>query len=174
MQRNFGFIREKIEIKILILYIMRRIAGPVMFETLAELTMCDDGVSYFDYADCVMELVKTEHLMLADNKYTITAKGIRDGETTETSLPLTVRQYAANAADAVRMTQNRNTMITTSHSSEPNGGCKVNLALSDGVGDLINMELFAANEKLAKSLEKGFRKKAESVYHALIEMITNK
>jgi len=174
MSGNFGFFHEKTEIKILILFIMRLLSEPVTLDVLAGLTIYDDGISYFDFIECVAELVKTEHMLLTDNKYTITAKGVRNGEITENSLPFTVRRSVENATNAVRTTHTRNTMITAYHESDPSGGCKVSLALSDGIGDILNIELFAANEKQAKSLEEGFRKKAENVYHSLIELILEK
>ena len=45
---RLGFIHEKLDIKILILYILRRLPGTVDPETLAELCQCDSGVGYFD------------------------------------------------------------------------------------------------------------------------------
>ena len=55
---RFGFIHEKLDIKILILYILRRLPGVVDPETLLELCQCDGGIGYFDYSDCLSELVE--------------------------------------------------------------------------------------------------------------------
>jgi len=171
MKGNFGFIHDKIEIKILILFILRRLPEPISYDVLTELTMCDDGISYFDFSECVAELLKTEHLHCENELYSLTAKGARNGEITENSLPFTVRMTAENGASIIRAAQNRNAMIKTSHATKPDGGCAVNLALSDGIGDIVSMELLAANERQAKELEKGFRNNAENIYNALIEMI---
>ncbi len=59
---SFGFITDKLEIKFLILYIASRLVGPVPFETLQDLSMCDGGVDYFDFAECLADLGRTEHL----------------------------------------------------------------------------------------------------------------
>ena len=59
---RFGFIHEKLDIKILILFILRRLPGVVEPETLLELCQCDDGVGYFDYTDCLNELIDTKHI----------------------------------------------------------------------------------------------------------------
>jgi len=171
MKGNFGFIHEKIEIKVLILFILRRLAEPIMFEELAELTMCDDGISYFVFADCVAELVKTEHVRLEGNMYSVTEKGERNGWITENSLPYSVRTKAEDSASALRAAQNRDAMIRTAHSDNPEGGCTVKLSLSDGVGDILSMELFSANERQSRDLENGFRKNAEEIYHAIIGLI---
>ena len=172
-ERNFGFIHEKTEIKILILYIMRRIPEPVTFEILTGLTLCDGGISYFDYCESVAELVQTEHLLLKDDNYSLTAKGVRNGEATEISLPYSVRLKAESNASDYRAMRNRNAMIGTTHTVNPDGGYLVKLSLSDGVGDIISIEMIASSEKQALSMERGFRKDAENVYKSIIGMILN-
>lgn len=44
-----GFIQDKLEIKFLILYLAARVIEPVPFDTLLDLTLCDDAVDYFDF-----------------------------------------------------------------------------------------------------------------------------
>ena len=171
MPVRFGFIHEKIDIKILILFILRRLPEPITLEVLADLTLCDDGISYFDFAECVSELVTTEHLKLEDGKYSLTKKGIRNGDITQGSIPYTVRIKAEKSAAALRAEQTRNAMIKTSHAERREGGFKVALALSDGVGDIAAIELFAASEQQAHDLENGFRKNAEQIYSDLIKII---
>ena len=168
---NFGFIRENIEIKVLILFILQRLPEPVALDVLADLTMCDEGIRYFDVTDCVSKLVDTQHLRLENNKYSLTAKGDRNGEILAKNLPYSVRKKAEDAAADMRVTINRDAMIKTKRSICEDGGYKVLLTLSDGIGDIISMELFAANEKRADKLEQGFRKNAEKVYQAIIDML---
>ena len=57
-----GFIHGKLDIKLLVLYLTSRLAGPVDFATLTDLAMCDDGVDYFVYAEAVSELVDSGHI----------------------------------------------------------------------------------------------------------------
>ena len=63
---GIGFIQDKLEIKFLILYIAARVTEPLTPEDMQDLTMCDDGIDYFDYAECLNDLVKTEHLRLTE------------------------------------------------------------------------------------------------------------
>ena len=75
-QHGGRFIRDKLEIKFLILYIAARLSEPADGAAMQDLTMCDDGIDYFDYAECLNDLVKTEHLRLTeDGRYLITEKG---------------------------------------------------------------------------------------------------
>ena len=48
---SVGFIRDKLEIKFLILYIAARVAEPLPLEGMQELTMCDDGIDYFAFSE---------------------------------------------------------------------------------------------------------------------------
>ena len=52
-----GFIHDKLEIKFLILYIAARLIEPVPFDTLLDLTLCDDAIDYFDFSECLADLV---------------------------------------------------------------------------------------------------------------------
>ena len=171
MSGNFGFIHERIEVKVLILFIMHRLPEPVTLDVLAGLTMCDDGIGYFDVTECLNDLVETKHVRIEDGKYALTSKGKRNGETLEKKLPYSVRIKAEASAALVRSNLNRDAMIKTQSSINDNGGYKVSLSLSDGIGDIISLELFAANEQQANTIEKGFRKGAEKIYHAIIDLL---
>ena len=49
---GFGFIHERLDIELLILYILNRLPGAVDRDTLAELTIsCDGGINYFNFSD---------------------------------------------------------------------------------------------------------------------------
>ena len=96
-----GFIHDKLEIKFLILYITARVIEPIPFDTVWDLAMCDEGVDYFDFAECLSDLVRTEHLTLsADGLYAITDKGLRNSRICESSLPYSVRLRWAGSETA--------------------------------------------------------------------------
>ena len=171
MSGNFGFIHEKLDIKILILFVLRRMPEPITLQDMAELVMCDKGVSYFDFSECVAELVKSQHITQTNDMYEITQKGVRNGELVENSLPYSVRVKVENSTSRRRAAMMRDTMIETKHIKNPDGDCIVTLSMSDGIGDIIKIELLATDEKQAMALENGFRKKAETVYNELIKKI---
>ena len=168
---RLGYFREKIDIKILLLFILRKLQAPISLDELVELAMFDDGISYFDLMECIADLVKTEHILCEDGGYSITKKGARNGELTENSLPYSVRTHVNTATFSIRRRQDRNALIKTRHSEEANGSFSVVLSMSDGLSEVVNIQLSAVNEEQALAIEKGFRKNAESVYNALIEMM---
>ena len=92
---RMGFIQDKLEIKFLLLYIASRLIEPVPFEAMQELAMIDDGVDFFDFSECMNDLVTSGHLTLSeDGLYAITEKGLRNGQICESSLPYSVRLAA--------------------------------------------------------------------------------
>ena len=86
-----GFIHGKLDIKLLVLYLTSRLAGPVDFATLTDLAMCDDGVDYFVYAEAVSELVDSGHITQDGQNYVITDKGRRNIAAGESSLSPVIR-----------------------------------------------------------------------------------
>ena len=172
MERH-GFIHEKLDIKILILFILRRLPGEVDPHTLAELCQCDEGIGYFDYSDCLAELVETNHISESADGYTITEKGARNADAVESSLPYSVRSKALKLLAPIEERMRRAAMITAKHSMSEEG-CFVQLALSDGKGEIMNLRFLCADEEQARSIEKNFRRDAENYYLKITELFSEK
>ena len=160
---GIGFIHEKLDIKILILYILNHLPAAVDAQTLSDLVFCDNGIGYFDYSDCLAELVDTAH---------ITEKGSRNVNEVASSLPYSVRMKADRVTEPIAEQMRRAAMIVAQHTNTPEGGCNVHLALSDGIGQIVSMQLLAADEAQARTMEHYFKAHAEDVYQALVRMLT--
>ena len=170
---NYGFIRQKLDIKILILYILKRLPAPVSQNMLTELTIIDNATNYFDYIECLTELEEKDLIITTEeDKYLITPKGIRTGEEMESSLPYTIRVKAASGAERASKILAREAMIKTSHKEKPEGGFTVSLSLSDGLGEMMHLDILAGSDAQAKEMEQRFRKNAESLYLRIAGILT--
>lgn len=169
---GFGFIRDKLEIKFLILYIAARVIEPIPFDTVLDLTMCDDGIDYFDFSECLADLVRTEHLTLSeDGLYAITEKGRRNSEICESSLPYSVRIRTDKNVALCNQKLRRKSQVKASSQRRPNGTYTVNLSLSDDMGSVLDMDLMVVNEDMAHALEQRFRKNPEKLYSSLLTVL---
>jgi hypothetical protein len=168
---HLGFIHEELDIKILILFILRRLPGAVEPSTLSDLCRaCDDGVGYFDYSDCLADLIDNGLIAESEDGFAITEKGAKNVELVETSIPYSVRSKAVKLLQPERERLRRESMIKTSHSLDQDG-CFVELAMSDGEGEIIRMRILCGGEEQAKVMEKNFRKGAEAYYQKIIQLL---
>lgn len=173
MEGKFGFIHEEMDLKVLILLILRRLPEAVPHETLSDIILlCDGAIGYFEFTECIADLIETEHITESKGKYMITEKGRENGEVTESGLPYSVRIRAEQAATTLAHIQRRSALITATHEMRRRGGYTVKLAMSDGLGPIISMDLLAGNDKQAIILEKNFKKNAESIYNKIIKILT--
>ena len=171
---RFGFIHNKMEIKFLILYIMARVASPIDFPTLTELTMCDEGVDYFEFAEAVAELVETGHLTLEEDRYSITDKGRQNGESCESSLPYSVKHKCNSNLARLNGILRRNAQVRTEVHPRPDGSLTARMILDDESGNIMTIELLCVNEDQAARLSEGFKAKPERVYNEVLSALLDK
>ena len=161
-----GFIQDKLEIKFLILYVAARLIEPVPFEAMQELTMCDDGIDFFDFSECLSNLVESQHLTLSDDGlYAITEKGLHNGAICESSLPYSVRLRADKKLK-------RRAQIQSDIAPRRNGTYTVTLAFNDDESQpILKMELMVPKEVMAKDLAERFQKNPEQLYTGVLNTL---
>lgn len=170
-----AFIHDKLDIKFLILYISSRLIEPVGIDALTDLTMCDDGVDYFSFSECLNELVESEHLKKTeDNLYCITPRGLRNSEICESSIPYSVRIKADKNISVYNQKLKRKGLIRSNVTKRPNGTYTVNLSLSDDVDNIMSLDLMVAKEDMAKQLSDHFQTHAEEIYNTILDALLKK
>ena len=63
-------------------------------------------------------------------------------------------------------------MIKAQHRAQEDGTILVELGVTDGVSDLLDMTVMAPTEELAKTMEHTFRTRAEEIYHEVVRILT--
>jgi len=167
MEERFGFIHDKLDIKLLILFVLRHLPAVIDGERLGDLVLIDGGIGYFDYKVCLAELVNTAQVTEEEEGYRVTAKGSRNCEVLENTLPYSVRAKAERVMAPVIAEMRRSAMILANHEVGDNG-VLVYLAVNDGVGNIFDLKILAADELQAKNIEKNFKRNAEQFYQRFI------
>ena len=170
---QIGFIRNKQEIKFLILYIAERLIEAVPFEVMQELAMCDPGVGFFEFSESMSYLVDTGHLTCsADGLYAITEKGLQNGRACAEEIPYSVRLNAEKLTEEQNQRIRRSRQVRSSIRRRSDGTFDVELSFNDDAGTpLWHMQLALPDEAKAKGLADRFKKDPEGLYFSLIGML---
>lgn len=167
-----GFIHDPLDIKLLVLYVMSRVAAPVDFAALTTLALQDDGVDYFLFAQAVEELVASGHLLLADDGlYSITQRGRDNSAVMENSLPSVVRGRCNRVLAAHNDALRRAAQVTAQVDTLPDSRCQVTLGLSDDVSDLLRLTLTVPDQAQGQDIADRFQAAPERLFHALLSAL---
>jgi len=166
------FIHSELDLKLLVLYIMDRAAGPLTFLQILELALCDAGVDYFSLTQAVEHMVSTGQLEKNGERYAITEKGRRNSEICRTSLPYSVRLHCddnlARINEAIRLEAQVRTGV------EPNedGTVTLRLQLNDLGSPLLQLSLLAPDRERAEEMSGRFRADPARLYHEIVRLLT--
>lgn len=167
-----GFIHDKLDIKMLVLYLLDRAVGPVDFDTLTDLVMRHEGVEYFDFAEALGELVTSGHLVEESEGYTITEKGRINSAACEGSLPYSVCQRCDRDLIPINAALRRAAQIRGEKRANRDGSVVARLSLDDDGGNLLTIELLCPSADQADRLIAGFKARPEEVYRKVLEALT--
>lgn len=168
-----GFIHDKLDTKLLVLYIMDRAAAPIDFTTLTDLSMCDSGVDYFQFAEAVAELIDSGHLEQHEEIYTITAKGHRTCAAGESSLSPVIRQRCDRRLAPLNQALKRQAQVRTQITEQPQG-FDVHMSMDDDQGSLFSLTLLSPTREDAQRMADNFSAHPDQVYNDLLRVLLPK
>ena len=160
-----GYLHNKVDVKVLILYIMARIDTPLSVQEIFEVAYQDESLNYFMFAESLPELEDSGHLKSDDRgRYSITEKGRQQGADVEDSLAVPVVQKVSTAITAKLTQLRRDGFITTTVSQDENGYWIVTLNYRDDGMPMMTLSLMAPNQELAETMAVKLKKRADHLY----------
>lgn len=170
-----GYIKDEMDMKIWILYILSRVVRPIDFSTLLEIVLTDEGANYFEFCQCLDALVQSGNVSLDEkDRYIASEKGCKNVAVVEDSIAFTARSRAAAAVDGINRQFRRESLIRTEVKKRSVGGCSVVMALDDDIGNLMTLELASGSEEQGQLLAQCFQKSAEDIYKQVLESILSR
>lgn len=170
---HVGFIRDNLDIKFLILYVAARVESPLPFHDMQALCMCDEGVDYFAFSECMKDLVKTQHLTCsAEELYAITEKGRKNSAICESSLPRSVCLRADEGIESINRRLRREKQVKSQVSPREGGGFNVRLTMcDDALAPLFDLSVMVPREESAHDLARRFSKDPQAVYDTVLNVL---
>ena len=169
-----GFIQDDLDLKLLVLYIMDRAAGPITFLQLFELALCDAGVDYFSLTQAVEHMVATGQLNKEDDRYSITDKGRRNSQICESSLPLSVRLHCDENLVKVNDALRQEAQVQSRVTGNPDGTATLHLILNDMGTPLLRLELLSPDAARADAWGEAFKADPGKFYLAVTKLLEPK
>ena len=167
-----GLVHDEVDLKLLILYILRRLPAPISKAELFDICICDNGVEYFDFSEYLDSLTESGNIELtAEDCYAITDKGSINASEVENSLPKSVRLAADRVIESASVRLRRYALVKASETADSNG-ITMHLALSDGDINLLNVDIFCGDESRARIVRRNFRRNAEGYYDCFLKLLT--
>lgn len=166
-----GFIQNELDLKLLVLYIMAKAAGPITFLQLLELALCDAGVDYFSLTQAVEHMVETGQLSKQGERYAITDKGRRNSEICESSLPYSVRMHCDENLIKVNDALRLEAQVRTQIQDQPDGTCTLHLEFNDTDSPLLRLDLLVPSRPQALSMAQAFQADPAAFYHAVTSLL---
>lgn len=169
---RLGFIKGALDVKLLVLYIMSRVAEPIVFDALIDLALCDDGIDYFQLSQAVSELVESEHLLrLDDGKLVITDKGRANGSIMEDNLPTVIRGRCNRSIAKLNASLRFHAQMNAQVLSDDAGHSRLALSLVDSAGSLLEVTLAVPDREQGEKMMRRFQETPEEFYRMILNYL---
>lgn len=169
-----GGLRNTNEIGILICYILDKADRPFPQSDLMEVIQSNGMANYFETTSALSELIRCGNIVYDDEEQTvlsISKEGRLISKLLNNELSLSIRQKAVSAtmklAEKRKIEQENPVVITKAD----DGGYNVSLRITDGIRDLMKMEVFVPDKKDANLVKRNFHSNPERLYSIMLAAI---
>ncbi len=168
-----GYLHNKMDVKVLVLFILSRIDSPLRLEDLYEVAYQDDSLNYFTLVESIGELQTSGHIAAdAEGRYYITDKGRTQGSYVEDSLAVpVVQKVSAAIADKINQLH-RESMLTTDIRQDENGKWIASVHYRDGDMPMMSLSLMAPNEDIGKAMAENMTHSIAQIYKSAMDCAT--
>ena len=173
-------LREKNDIKIFILYLLRHIGYPLDFVSINDIVVQDGYVGYFDFAECFAELLETGNIVeLADptgegkdEMYEITPQGIIVADSLDSRLLSSIREKSLKSALRFLSFRERGAKVKFDFRPMAGGRFACNCIIQEKDEELMNVELILESSNQLERIRHNFYERPEVVYKGILAVLT--
>lgn len=170
-------LKEKNDIKIFILYLMRNIGYPLDFSTVTDIVLQDEIVKYFDFAECFAELLETGNISETKDEngeslYSVTDQGKQVADSLQSDIFMMIRERSLKSAMRLLSFKKRGSFIKCKSTPLPDGSFSLSCRIVESKEEIMNITLKVDNKKQLDRMTHNFEERPEAVYRGLMALLT--
>lgn len=170
-------LREKDDIKIFILYLLRNITRPLEFCTINDIVVQDEIVNSFDFAECFAELLDAQNIAeykFDDGKllYLITEQGIHVADTLNSRLLRSIRERSLRSAYRLLNFKDRGAKSTSRMVENSDGSFEFQCEIVEPDKNVLSLKISVDNKRQLEQMKYYFDEYTEEVFTELISLLS--
>lgn len=186
-------LKEKNDIKIFILYLLKNLNYPLDFNTISDIVVQDEFVSYFDFAECFAELLDlgaVEQIRVGDEimmeatigkngrpekkneLYRITEGGINVVEQLQSELLNMIKEKSLKSAMRLLNFKSRGSDVKCSSTERPDGKFDLHCEVIENHATLLEINIVVEDKQQLDAMKCNFYERPEVVYRGVISLLT--
>ncbi len=171
-------LRDKNDIKIFILHLLRHISHPLDFVSINDIVVQDGFVGYFDFVECFAELLETGNIIElpaedgGEELYEISAQGATVAETLDSRILPSIREKSLKSAMRFLSFRERGAKVKFDFEPLPNGRFNANCIITEKDKELFNVTVAVESSTQLERIRRNFYDKPEVVYRGIMAVLT--
>ncbi len=186
-------LKDKTDIKIFILYLMKNIDYPLDFNTLSDIAVQDEFISYFDFAECFGQLldngtvaqirvgdqIMTEASIGRNGRpekknelYVITERGIEVVEQLHSNLLNAIKEKSLKSALRMLSFKERGSDVRCECEERYGGGYNLRCEITEKKKPVLKLELVVEDREQLEQMRENFNERPEVVYRGVIALLS--
>lgn len=169
-------LKDKNDIKIFILYLMRNVGYPLEFENLNDIVIQDGVVGYFDFVECFGELLDTGNVREIKGEngdlYEITERGKHVSDSLEGNLLGLIRDKSLKSALRLLSFKKRGSDIKCTSEPRDDGRYTLTASIIEQHEEIMHIELIADNRIELEKMKYNFRDNPEICYKGILALMS--
>ena len=186
-------LKDKNDIKIFILYLLKNIKYPLDFNTISDIVVQDEFVNYFDFAECFAELLDLgtiEMLRVGDELvakasigdngrpekkselYAITEKGAEVVEQLHSNLLNMIKEKSLKSAMRMLSFKSRGSEVKCSSSERGDGSYTLHCEIIEKRESILKIDFVADNKGQLDRMMENFNERPEVVYRGVVALLS--
>ncbi len=176
MKSNKGVLKNKIDVKIFILFLLNQVRYPLPYGDVYDMVLEEGVIAEFDFAECFSELCDQGHVLAQPMEgvtyYLITDLGMRVAADLQDSLLESIRKHSLKSAMRYLSLHRRGAEAETEVKRREDGQFSVTCTVREAAGVYASYSLTVPTEAQANAIREHFRAAPEDVVRGLLSVAT--